>query len=87
MANGKQRQALAVADAARRAGQVALFGLAGRTVASLEKEAAAIHASERERRERSSRLVSSADTFHALITHGNTTFQFENGSFAVTTRD
>lgn len=86
MANRKQTQALAIREAAQRA-SLAMPGFAGRAIAALEKEAAAVHAAETEKRERGVRLVSTPQTFSALIRHGKTTFQFEGDSFAVTTHE
>jgi hypothetical protein len=58
-------------------------GLAARSIARLEKTAAAVHAAESERRERALQLVSTKGGFSALIRHGKTTIQIEGDDFAV----
>jgi hypothetical protein len=75
-----------VTEAAKRAGQIAIPGLAGRRVTALMIEGEKI-ANELNGQERRLQLVSTKGAFSALIKHGNTTLQFEGDSFAVTTHD
>ena len=65
----------------------AAAGLAGRALARLEAEATAIHASETERRERGLQLVSTKDTFSAVIRHGHTLVEISGSDFAVRQMD
>ena len=58
--------------------------LAGKALARLEAEAATIHASETERRQRGLQLVSSHDGgFSAVIRHGKTVVEIQGDDFAV----
>ena len=85
----KHKHALpAVTRAAKEAGQVALHGLAGAALTALQHDAARVVAGLAEiQPERSLQLVSTENTFHAVIRHGKTTIQCEDGKFAVSTHD
>ena len=62
-------------------------GLAGRALARLEAEATAIHASEAGHHERGLQLVSTKDTFSAVIRHGRTLVEISGSDFAVRQMD
>jgi hypothetical protein len=81
---------LAVSNAAQRAGQIAIPGLAGRAVAALEKEAARIVAEDAEKRLNggtSLHLVGSGGHISGFIKDKHTTVQFAGGSVAIHTHD
>jgi hypothetical protein len=88
MANGKQRQALAVSS--RLSSQLALPGVPGRAVEALETEAARIVAEDAERRLNggaSLHLVISEGRVSGFVKDAHTTARFGGGAVAVTTHD
>jgi len=62
-------------------------GLAGRAIARLEAAAEAVHQSETARRERGLQLISTKDTFSAVIRHGKTLVEISGSDFAISQTD
>jgi hypothetical protein len=88
MANGKQRQALAVSS--RLSTQVAIPGVPGGSVAELEEEAARIVAVEGGKRHEagtSGHIVIDSGRLSGFVKDAHTTVRFAGGSVAVTTHD
>lgn len=88
MANGKQRQALAVSS--RLSTQISLPGIQGVASLELEREAARIVGEEAGKRAgagTSGHIVIDAGRLSGFVKDAHTTVRFAGGSVAVTTHD
>ena len=90
MAKGKERQALAIRDAAERAGKVNVPCILDRAFGALQAEATRIF------EEREEQRMNGGASAHIVVKNGkisgyakdaHTTFQFAGGAVAVTTHD